>query len=753
MSCDQCNGCAAGAGAATDGGAAGSAGAAASAASGAGAAAGGASAARAPGARRIALLGQPNSGKSTLFNGLTGARQHVGNWPGKTVERKTGTFQHGGRAYEVVDLPGSYALSAMSPEEEVTRGFLAQGGLDAVLVLADASQLERSLYMLADFAGISCPAVLVLNLMDVAEGQGKRIDAAAIERRLGVPVVPLVAADRTRYDALYQALERTCDERAVIDPAALERAMAQRFGSTWDAVAAQLPEEGIGPYSRFWLAAKLIEGDGPARELVQQHVDAAANAALDKALRGVKDGIQNAGAARFAWVEQLIAGAVEREEEAAGGREKNAASAAGSREAASTASTGNAKTASPLSRFDRLATGSLLSKPLAVGMILLGFVLAFVPAIPIMMVGGMISSIGQEAAFALSGAGIPDVVGSFLSGVVCNSLCFGTMMVGYVFGINLVFGLYEESGYMARISYVFDHAMSRFGLQGKSLMPFLMCFGCTMGGVSGSRVIDSWGQRMLTVMMAWAIPCGSTWGVVPVLAVAFFGMGAPLVIVGIFCVCVLLMWAVGRLFGPRLVKEGERAGLVMELPPYHRPRLGNVLHGAILKSRQMFVRAIRVVAIFAFAIWALTYTATGSVEGSALYALGTAIEPVTQFFGMGWQTFTAWLCALVLKESALGVLSGLFAGGATPNAAVVTAVTGGVAVAGNIGEIMAQAISAPEALAFIFAFTFNMPCAASVSATWGEVHSTKWTVITAAFYIASSLILGCIVFHAASLFF
>lgn len=277
--------------------------------------------------------------------------------------------------------------------------------------------------------------------------------------------------------------------------------------------------------------------------------------------------------------------------------------------------------------------------------------------------------------------------------------------------------------------------------------------GMKMGGVSGSRVIDSWGQRMLTVMMAWAIPCGSTWGVVPVLAVAFFGMGAPLVIVGIFCVCVLLMWAVGRLFGPRLVKEGERAGLVMELPPYHRPRLGNVLHGAILKSRQMFVRAIRVVAIFAFAIWALTYTATGSVEGSALYALGTAIEPITQFFGMGWQTFTAWLCALVLKESALGVLSGLFAGGATPNAAVVTAVTGGVAVAGNIGEIMAQAISAPEALAFIFAFTFNMPCAASVSATWGEVHSTKWTVITAVFYIASSLILGCIVFHAASLFF
>src|SRR5699024_8123091 len=235
-----------------------------------------------------------------------------------------------------------------------------------------------------------------------------------------------------------------------------------------------------------------------------------------------------------------------------------------------------------------------------------------------------------------------------------------------------------EAGYMARIGYVFDHTMARFGLQGKSLMPFLMCLGCTMGGVSGSRVIDSWGQRMLTVMMAWAIPCGSTWGVVAVLAVAFFGVvGAPLVIVGIFAMMLVIMGIVGKVFGPRLVADGERSGLVMELPPYHRPHLKGVVRGALLKSRQMFVRAIRVVAIFAFVIWALTYTSTGGVEGSALYALGTAIEPVTRLFGMGWQTFTAWLCALVLKESALGVLSGLFTGAATPNAVLVGIMTGG----------------------------------------------------------------------------
>lgn len=615
----------------------------------------------------IALLGQPNSGKSTLFNGLTGARQHVGNWPGKTVERKEGSFMAGDATYRVVDLPGAYGLAANSPEEEVTCDYLGSGEADAVVVMADASQLERSLYMLADFtAAHPCqPCLLALNLMDVAEGQGKRIDAALIEGRLGIPVVPLVASRPDAYGELLHAIERTVRRRLTVDDTRLRESIA---------------------------AAPTT--------------------------------MQGAGKARFAWIEWLLDGAVD-----APGRPR------------------------ALSRFDRLATGSRWSKPITVGMILLGFILAFVPAIPIMMLGGAISSLGQIVAGALSQAGAPDVLGSFLAGVVFNSLCFGTMMVGYVFGINLVFGLYEETGYMARIGYVFDHAMARFGLQGKSLMPFLMCLGCTMGGVSGSRVIDSWGQRMLTVMMAWAVPCGSTWGVVPVLAVAFFGAtGAPLVIVAIFAVMLLLMWLVGKVFGPRLVAQGERAGMVMELPPYHRPHLGNVVRGALLKSRQMFVRAIRVVALFAFAIWALTYTSTGGVEGSVLYALGTAIEPVTRLFGMGWETFTAWLCALVLKESALGVLSGLFTGAATPNAVLVGVMTGGAAAASNIGEVMAQAISAPEALAFIFAFTFNMPCAASVSATWGEVHSTKWTVITALFYICCSLLLGCVVYHVSSLF-
>lgn len=615
----------------------------------------------------LALLGQPNSGKSTLFNGLTGSKQHVGNWPGKTVECKEGIFERGGVSYQVVDLPGTYGLTANSPEEQVTTDFISSGAADAVLVMADASQLERSLYMLADFlcTAPNTPAVLVLNLMDVAKEQGKRIDARAIEKRLGVPVVPLVAADAGRYEELFSAIDRVLAEKPLVDTMLLQKQLACRA-----------------------------------------------------------DDVQERGAAKFAWIEQLVEGAVSAPEQS-----------------------------HALSRFDCLAIASRWSKPLAIGMILLGFVLAFIPATPIMLLGGGISSVGQMAAEALIAAGAPAILANLLWGVLANSLCFAVMMTGYIFGINLVFLAYEEWGYMARISYVFDETLARFGLQGKSLMPFLMCFGCTMGGVSGARVIDSWGQRMLTMMMAWAIPCGTTWGIVPVLAVTFFGFGAPLVVVAIFAVCLVLMWLIGKLFGPRLVPEGDRVGMVMELPPYHKPRMKNVLRGALLKCWSMFRRAFKVVALFTLVIWLLTYTASGNMEDSALYAIGMAIEPVTRIFGMGWETFTAWFCALAIKESAVGVFSAIFAGGSTPNAAIVGAVTGSAFVAPNIGELIAAHISAPEALAFIFAFTFNMPCAASCSMTIAEAHSPKWVAITAAFYICSSLLLGCVAYHVGLLLF
>ena len=207
----------------------------------------------------IALLGQPNSGKSTLFNALTGLRQHVGNWPGKTVEKKEGSFFHKGKEYLVADLPGSYSLSANSDEEVITRDFIASGKADVVCILADSSQLQRSLFMLADYAGIDVPCFLLLNMADVAKDQGKQIDAKAISQKLGIPVIPFSATDVKSYDGFYKTLEEAIKKGSKLDVDSLKKQYDGIKG--YQEILSLIPENTVPGYSSMWLAVKLMEND------------------------------------------------------------------------------------------------------------------------------------------------------------------------------------------------------------------------------------------------------------------------------------------------------------------------------------------------------------------------------------------------------------------------------------------------------------------------------------------------------------
>ena len=237
----------------------------------------------------IALLGQPNSGKSTLFNALTGLKQHVGNWPGKTVEKKEGTFERNGKKYLVADLPGTYSLSANSDEEIITRDYIASGKADVVCILADSSQLERSLYMLADYAGIHVPTFLLLNMSDVALEQGKYINAGAISEQLKIPAVLFSAQDRKNYDAFYEALDKTIEKKSVLDTTALEAKYEQN--ESYKAIKALVPENVIPGYSSTWLAIKAVEGDAPVTAKIKNSLigekRTAFEAAISKIIRRV----------------------------------------------------------------------------------------------------------------------------------------------------------------------------------------------------------------------------------------------------------------------------------------------------------------------------------------------------------------------------------------------------------------------------------------------------------------------------------
>ena len=660
----------------------------------------------------IALLGQPNSGKSTLFNALTGLKQHVGNWPGKTVEKKEGNFEYNGKKYLVADLPGTYSLSANSDEEIITRDYIAGGKADVVCILADSSQLERSLYMLADYAGITVPTFLLLNMSDVAADQGKQIDAAAIQKKLGIPVVLFSAQDRKHYDEFYKALELAVTQKTKLSFTSLE-AEYQKIPA-YAEVKTFVKDNIIPGYSSTWLAAKAIEGDAPVTAKIRDSLEAEKTRQFEATLARISKGVLLTGEKKFAWIDNHLEGTVVSQ-----------------------------KKTRQLGKFDRMITHKVWGKPVVVLTILFGLIASFIPALPFMGLGSALGALVNPVNSALSGAGCPAFITAIICDVVINSLSFILKMLGFVFGVTLVFGLLEEVGVMARISYVFDNTMSKLGLQGKSIMPFLVSFGCTMGGAAGARVIDNWGQKVLTIALAWAIPCGAAWAVVPMLSTVWFGAGAPLVIIAILAVMVLHMWITSKVFGRSLVKKEDRCGMIMELPPYHKPRWGSLFRYVLGRTKDTFFRVLKIILLVSFVFWLLTYNSSGSMDNSIMYKIGQAIEPVTKIFGLGWKTFMAFIVSSLGKEGAIGVLSTIF----TDHSMLTVggAVAGG-AVA-NINELLVANVAKPEALAFIFAITFNMPCIVALAATYQETHSAKWTTLIALYYTFGALLIACVAYH------
>ena len=643
----------------------------------------------------------------------------MGNWPGKTVEKKEGTFTRGGTVYEVADLPGSYSLSANSEEEIITRDYIVKKDLDLVCVLTDGSQLERSLYMLADFAGIKTPAMLVVTMIDVAEEQGKKIDTEKLSATLGIPVVGLVAPDKKSYSSFFSTLENAlCSSASVNDEALYGFYENGAEKETWENAKEVAKELGDKRRTANWLAGKILEQDAAVlREIsIKSGKDAVGSLDMESA-----DGALYTSDCKFRWIESVLQGAVSKKKEPG----------------------------ALLSRFDRTAISTRWGKPIALGIMLLSLVGSMVVAMPIMGIGGMLPGIlNGFLTSVLSSAGVSAGIIHFIESTFVTAIGWVLSMLGFVFGINFVFGLVEEVGYMARVSYAFDGTMNRLGLQGKAIMPLLTGFGCTIGGAAGTRVMDTWGQRVLTMAVVWAVPCGATFVVIPTLATSFFGWGGILVMVLIFAIMFVHILFTAKIFGKTLNPKEDRTGLIMELPPYHKPRWGFLFRQALNRVWDIFKKAFTIEIIVCIVFYFLSYSSTG-IEGSLLYKLGILIEPVTKFFGMGWQTFMSFIAAMISKEAVLGVLSAIFA-----NSGSIMDSTSGVAAAvGNVGKLASVAIPQAEALAFIIAVTFNVPCLQAVVSTYQESHSLKWTLRIAVYYIVTALILSCVVYHVAALFF
>jgi ferrous iron transport protein B len=667
----------------------------------------------------VALIGQPNTGKSTLFNAITGANQHVANWPGKTVEKKEGHFRLKGRLCHIYDLPGTYSLTANSVEEVIARDFVLRERPDVVVVVVDASQLERSLYMAAEAIPLGAPMVIALNKIDLAEKLGLQVDDRKLAQLTGIPTIPMDAAKRKGIDALL---------KSIAEPGNYGEHEYRRpdYGDAFGPAYSKLLQavNGLSDHSDAaeWTTLKLLERDGDAADRLRSEIGDAEYAKIDGIVHTVENGRLLGPKARYDWIKHLV--------------DRSSAS-------------NNAGKKIEQNAFDRFATHPLWGKGVALVILVLSGVAAYLVALPLMLPGFALFFLASPLRETLTPI-VPPWLVSMLTDGIFEGVFMATIIIGFIGGVFLVLGVLESTGYLARLAYLFDPFMKRIGLHGKSLMPLLMGFICNILGVAGSRVIDSWRQRLVTLVVVPAVPCKALFMVIAFICAVFFG-GRAIPIFAALLIVMLAYIAITSLFLRKMVVRGERTGLIMELPPYQKPNWKNVFSYALVRVRSFYRRGYWFIVGAALVIWVGIYFPGDSINTSYLARLGGYFAPLGELMGMDWRLFVSYLVAFTSKEATLGAMAVIFGATATESSNVISIAidkTVWNVVHGDFGSFLGAAeVSEAGALAFIFAVFFSLPCYGTLGAIYAETRSYMWTFGILVYYLVGSILMGILAYH------
>lgn len=671
---------------------------------------------------RLALAGNPNCGKTTLFNALTGSNQYVGNWPGVTVEKKEGTAHLGQSAMTVVDLPGIYSLSPYSMEEIVARDFIIGEAPDCVIDIVDATNLERNLYLTVQLLELERPMVLALNFMDEVEKRGDQIDVARLSKELGIPVVPITAKTGEGLEELLHTAHRQMHLGFTVEPDDLydefTHDIHHRIGQLIHdrAYAAHLPAH--------WAAIKLLEGD----QVVEQAL-ALTPEVKEKLARVVAEyeSVSELGDretlvadSRYQYIERVVAACVKRG--------------------------GVPGQLSVSEKIDRVVTHRVLALPLFLCTMLLMFVVTFGPFGSWLQdgVAALMDGLSALLRDGLTAAGASQVLVSLL----CDGIIAGVGgVVSFLPQIALLFfflSFLEDSGYMSRAAFIMDRLLRRFGLSGKAFIPMLMGFGCSVPAIMGARTMENEKDRRMTILLVPFMSCSAKLPVYGLIASAFFGAWAGLVVFGLYVTGMVLGILSGLLF-KHTIFSGEPAPFVLELPPYRLPSLGNMLSHVWQKVKGFLVKAGTLILLMSVVLWGLqsfdfSLHMVQDPAHSMLGVLGSWIAPIFAPLGFGtWQAAVALLTGLIAKEMVVSSLS-MFYG--FPLAAAP-----GV-VAAAMGDF--TPLSALSYLVFILLY---VPCVAAVSTLAKEMNSRKWTAFSIAWQIGIAYVAALLVYQVGSVFF
>lgn len=698
----------------------------------------------------IALVGNPNCGKTTLFNEVTGASQYVGNWPGVTVEKKEGKFRHSGLDVVLVDLPGIYSLSPYSPEEIVSRKYITDEQPDLIINIVDATNLERNLYLTTQLAELGRPMIIALNMFDMLKKRGIEIDTAALEKEFGIPVCPISASKATGVDEmLHRAIHMLHD----ISHREIERIPAGQIKSRASELHTELHsihgdlETQIKPYHEIitsfydWSVSSAVDAlEDIAREL--PGIGSTARFAAVKLFENdslIKDDLK-LSAEQQGRVEEILSCVpetelVDRQMMIADQRYKFICSVCGRVVRKDPALYHNTVS----DKIDRVLTHKIFAIPIFLLIMLTVFFVTFGPF----------------------GSFLTDTVGDFIGVTLCDALRQGLTSVGtaswavsllcdgIIGGVGSVLSflpqimilffflsILEDSGYMSRAAFIMDMPLRKIGLTGRSFVPMLMGFGCTVPAVMCTRTLENERDKRITVLITPFMSCSAKMPVYALFISAFFVKAKPLVIFAVYLLGILMAVLFGFIFKKTLFK-GENATFIMELPPYRLPTLKGLCIHIWERLKDFLLKAGTILLAASVIVWFLQSFSPGldMVENSTdsiLAKFGTFIAPIFEPLGFGfWQASVALLSGLVAKETVVSTFGVLM--GAADDAAKITALSG-----------MFTPLSAFSFLVFVLLY---IPCFAAMSAIHRELRSVKYTVLSVVTQLGTAWLASFLVYN------
>jgi ferrous iron transport protein B len=644
----------------------------------------------------VAVAGQPNTGKSTIFNRLTGLNQKVGNWPGKTVDRKEGRVVRGDRIYRLVDLPGTYGLTANSVEEEIARDYIVSGDPDVVMAVVNAASVERSIYLVSELAGLKVPIVIALNMMDVAEQEGRRVDARQLSAAIDLPVVPMTASMNQGVDQVFETLD-------AMDLQHPQERNSVELPSEVSRLAELLDSPSSLPYPKEWAASKMIEGDYKVTQAVKNALKDGKWKAVETFLSGHKEAANAIVRMRQKWIDAACEKVVQDVEDCR----------------------------SPSEKWDRIFLHPLW-----------GRLIAFL-AIPLVALTGVLLGMftgGQALYAALEGgpkikAAWPGMLGSMMADGLAPALGWITALVFIIGFVYAIFFFLEDIGYLARISFLTDTFLRRIGAGGKSAIPLMLGLMCNAVAIAGTRVVETRRQRLVTIVMLPFLPCGGQTVVAAIFTLAIFPIKTAIIILaGLTIINLLVASLAGKLLGFAL-PHPPADGMIMELPLFHRPNFRTILWGVRMRIELFLRRAAGVIFFGLLIIWAVSYFPKGEIQTSYLYQFGRFLEPAGSMIGLDWRFMVALLSSFVAKEITAGTLAVLFSVSASDQQAIMQAIQ--------------NAISPAGALAFVVASHFYIPCLGSMAVLKSELGSWKKTLPLLAGMFILAFTLAFVTYHVA----